>query len=265
MSVSPRRLAARMVYQSLTLTALACVGCGSVKQSGTSRTGTEQLLLTNAWDRAIQKVDFRPLTGVPVYLDTANVNAVDQGYVVSSIRHALLSQGALLKQKPELAQYIVEARVGAYGTDAYNLLIGVPQTTVPQTITGMPSGTIPEISLAKKIDQLAVAKLSIFAYDKTTGHIIWDSGDQIDTASAKDTYIGGFGPIQSGTIRGGTQVLGVKVPLTSDDDTDDKGKRKWWQWRRRKTEPTPPSDAAAPSSPMAAPMAAKTDLDSIRP
>jgi uncharacterized protein DUF6655 len=129
----------------------------------------------------------------------------------------------------------------------------------------MPSGTIPEISLAKKMDQLAVAKLSIFAYDKTTGHIIWDSGDQIDTASAKDTYIGGFGPIQSGTIRGGTQVLGVKVPLTSEDDSDDKTKRKWWQWRRKKTEPTPSGDASAPSSPSAAPMAAKTDLDSIRP
>jgi hypothetical protein len=265
MSVFPPRRAARLAYQTLALAALACVGCGSVKQSGTSRTGTEQLLLTNAFDRAIQKVDFRPLTGVPIYLDTTNVNAVDQGYVVSSIRHALLSQGALLKPKAEQAQYIVEARVGAYGTDSYNLLIGLPQTTVPQTITGMPSGTIPEISLAKKIDQLAVAKLSIFAYDKTTGHIIWDSGDQIDTASAKDTYIGGFGPIQSGTIRGGTQVLGVKVPLTSEDESDDKGKRKWWQWRRKKTEPTPPGDASAPSSPSAAPMAAKTDIDSIRP
>jgi hypothetical protein len=266
MSVSPRRRrATRLAYQTLALAALTGVGCGSVKQTGTARTGTEQLLLTNAWDRAIQKVDFRPLTGVPIYLDTANVNAVDQGYVISSIRHALLSQGALLKQKPEQAQYIVEARVGAYGTDAYNLLIGVPQTTVPQTVTGMPSGTIPEISLAKKVDQLAVAKLSIFAYDRNTGHIIWDSGDQIDTASAKDTYIGGFGPIQSGTIRGGTQVLGVKVPLTSDDDSDDKSKRKWWQLRKRKPQPPPTVESGAPSSTAAAPMAAKTDLDSIRP
>jgi hypothetical protein len=240
-------------------------GCGTVKQSGTSRTGTEQLLLTNAWDRAVQKIDFSPMTGVPVYLDTANVSAVDQGYVVSSIKHALLNQGVLLKQKPEQAQYIVEARVGAYGTDSYNLLIGVPQTTVPQTITGMPSGTIPEISLAKKIDQLAVAKLSLFAYDKTTGHKIWDSGDQIDTASAKDTYIGGFGPIQSGTIRGGTQVLGVKVPLTSEDDSESKVKRKWWQRRPKKAEPKGDPDPSASSSPSAAPMAAKTDLDAIRP
>src|SRR4051812_13517814 len=69
----------------LLLLALAC-GCGTVKTSGTARTGTEQLLLTNAWDSALEKIDFRPLTGVPVFLDTAHVTAVDQGWVISSLR-----------------------------------------------------------------------------------------------------------------------------------------------------------------------------------
>ena len=77
---------------------VAVPGCGTVKTSGTVRTGTEQLLLTNAWDSALAKVDFRPLTGVPVYIDTTNVSAVDQGWVVSSLRQALLTQGALLRQ-----------------------------------------------------------------------------------------------------------------------------------------------------------------------
>src|SRR6478735_2110298 len=106
-------------------------GCGTTKMTGTARTGTEQLLLTNAWDKALQKVDFRPLTGVPVYLDTANVTAVDQGWVVSSLREAMLSQGVLLRTKPEQAQWVLEARVGAYGTDDYNWMIGVPQTSIP--------------------------------------------------------------------------------------------------------------------------------------
>ncbi|MFO0952777.1 MAG: DUF6655 family protein [Isosphaeraceae bacterium] len=94
-------------------------------------TATEQLLLTNAWDTALQKVDFRSMAGVPVYLDTTNVTAVDQGWVVSSLRQALLMQGVLLRQKPEQAQWVVEARVGAYGTDDYNWLVGIPQTTIP--------------------------------------------------------------------------------------------------------------------------------------
>ena len=172
MPVSPRRRPGRPL---LALAALAALGCGSVKTSGTSRTGTEQLLLTNAWDRALQKVDFRPLTGVPVFLDTANVAAVDQGYVVSSLRQALLTQGVLLRPKAEQAQFIVEARVGAYGTDAYDWMIGVPQTTIPQTIAGMPAGTIPEIALAKKTDQIGTAKVALFAYDRASGKVVWTS------------------------------------------------------------------------------------------
>ena len=263
MPVSPRR---RSAWPIVALAALAGVGCGTVKQSGTARTGTEQLLLTNAWDRALQKVDFRPLTGVPVFLDTSNVNAVDQGYVVSSLRQALLTQGALLRPKAEQAQFIVEARVGAYGTDSYDWMVGVPQTTIPQTITGLPSGTIPEIALAKKTDQLGTAKLALFAYDRTSGKVVWTSGSQLDTATAKDMYVGSVGPIQSGTIRGGTQIVGIKVPMTSEDEADKARRRRWLPWRRKPAAPAiPQADDPNATSPAAAPMAAKSDLDSFRP
>lgn len=261
---TPATLRRRSARPILALAALAAVGCGTVKQSGTARTGTEQLLLTNALDRAIQRIDFRPLTGVPVYLDTANVNAVDQGYVVSSLRQALLTQGALLRPKIEQAQFVVEARVGAYGTDSYDWLVGVPQTTIPQVITGMPSGTIPEIALAKKTDQLGTAKLALFAYDRASGKVVWTSGTQLDTATAKDMYLGGVGPIQSGTIRGGTQVVGIKVPLTSEDEADKARRRRLWPWRRKPAPTTVPADDDPATTP-AAPMAAKSDLDAFRP
>jgi hypothetical protein len=195
---------------------LAVPGCGTVKTTGTVRTGTEQLLLTNAWDSALAKVDFRPLTGVPVFIDTTNVSAVDQGWVVSSLRQALLTQGALLRAKPEQAQWIVEARVGAYGTDAYNAMVGIPQTTVPPTFTGMPTGTIPEVALFKKSHQEGVAKLALFAYDRASGQLVWSSGTILATSSARDLYVGGVGPIQGGTIRGGTKFIGTKIPMPSD-------------------------------------------------
>jgi hypothetical protein len=213
MRTGPRRPAFPVV---LALTLLPAVGCGTVKTTGTARTGTEQLLLTNAWDSALAKLDFRPLTGVPVYLDTTNVTAVDQGWVVSSLRQALLTQGVLLRAKPEQAQWIVEARVGAYGTDAYNVLVGIPQTTVPPTFTGIPSGTIPEMSLLKKSHQEGIAKLALFAYDRASGQYVWSSGPVIATSSAKDLYVGGVGPIQGGTIRGGTKFIGTKIPMPSE-------------------------------------------------
>ncbi len=263
MTAQPRRRLVRIVGSALSVAALSGVGCGTVKQTGTARTGTEQLLLTNAWDRALQKVDFRPLTGVPVFLDTTNVTAVDQGWVVSSLKQAMLTQGVLIRQKAEQAQFIVEARVGAYGTDSYNWMFGIPQTTIPQTITGLPAGTIPEMSIAKSSDQHAVAKLALFAYDRSSGQLVWSSGTQLEESNAKDRYVGGLGPIQSGSIRGGTEFIGIKVPLGAEDN-DPKPKGKWW--RRRKDAGSPlKSDDLSPIGGSSAPMAAKSDLDSFKP
>jgi hypothetical protein len=232
---------------------LAAAGCGSVKTTGTSRTGTEELLLTNAWDSALQKVDFRPLAGVPVFLDSQYVAAVDQGWVVSSIRQSMLAQGVLLRDKREQAQWVVEARVGAYGTDSSNWLLGVPQTTVPPTFTGVPTGTIPEISLMKKSKQQGVAKLALFGYDRTSGQMVWQSGTMSATSSAKDVYIGGVGPIQSGTIRGGTEFIGYRVPKPSDA----------LRVGTRKANPGVPSSPASAADATMPPSA--TDLESFAP
>jgi len=264
MSLYAHKPLLRLIAAATAFSALAVFGCGTVKQSGTARTGTEQLLLTNAWDAAVQKVDFRPLTGVPVFLDTSNVAAVDQGYVISSLRQAMLTQGVLLRQKAEQAQFIVEARVGAYGTDSYDWFFGIPQTTIPQTVTGMPAGTIPEMSIAKSSDQHGVAKLALFAYDKTSGQLVWTSGTKLESSNAKDRYVGGLGPIQSGSIRGGTEFVGIKVPLGADDEPEPKAKGKWWR-RRKQTSPAMKSDDLAPVGGSSAPMAAKSDLDSFKP
>lgn len=206
----------RALFVGLTVLFGVSAGCGTVKTSGTARTGTEQLLLTSAWDAALRKVDFRPLTGVPVYLDTTNVAAVDQGWVVSSLRQALLENGAMVRPKPEQAEWIVEARVGAFGTDDSNWLLGIPQTTIPPTVTGVPTGTIPELPLVKKSHQEGVAKLALFAYDRASGQLVWRSGTMLAKSSARDMYIGGVGPIQSGSIHDGTEFAGLPLPPAID-------------------------------------------------
>ena len=241
--------AGRLVRSLMALGLAAAPGCGTVKTTNTPRTGTEQLLLTNAWDSALQKIDFRPLTGVPVFLDTTNVTAVDQGWVVSSLRQSMLTQGVLLRTKAEQAQWIVEARVGVYGTDEHNLLIGIPQTAVPPTLPGIPAGTIPEMPFVKKSNQQGMAKLALFAYDRASGQFVWSSGTILSTSSAKDTYVGGVGPIQGGSIRGGTEFIGIKLPLTSEATSDEAGRA-----GRQNT----PSDPAALRQ-------SASDLDSFMP
>jgi hypothetical protein len=243
-----RRLARSVIVLGL---ASAC-GCGTVKTTGTARTGTEQLLLTHAWDSALQKVNFRALTGVPVYLDTTNVTAVDQGWVVSSLREAMLAQGVLLRSKPEQAQWIIEARVGAYGTNDKNWLLGIAQTTIPPTITGLPSGTIPKLPLIEKSDQQAVAKLALFAYDRGSGQFVWSSGTMLATASAKDVFIGGLGPWHKDSIEGGAEFVGFKIPPITDSGSPDPYGRSGGK-------------SATPSDPAALRQSASADLDSFKP
>lgn len=215
--ILPDGLLQRVALSSFAVALAATAGCGTTKSSNTVRTANEQLLLTNAWDDALRKVDFRPLAGVPVFLDAQYVDsAVDKGWLVSSIRQAMLAHGVLLRSKAEQAQWIVEARVGTYGTNEHSLLVGIPQVTVPVSVAGLPAGTIPEVPIAKRSQQQGVAKLALYAYDRTSGQVTWNSGTMLATSDAKDVYIGGVGPIQSGSIRSGTQFVGVRLPTISD-------------------------------------------------
>src|SRR5262245_28342941 len=65
-------------YASVLALALATAlsGCASVttKITGSPRAGTEQLLLTGTSDQAVGLVDFRPLAGHRVFLDTSGLS-----------------------------------------------------------------------------------------------------------------------------------------------------------------------------------------------
>ncbi|MBL8828999.1 MAG: hypothetical protein JNM18_18605, partial [Planctomycetaceae bacterium] len=77
--------------------ALQSTGCGTTRMSDTFRTGTEQLLLSTAIDRAINDMDFSTLAGRDVYFDPQYLRGItDEGYVVSSIRQKLLACGVYL-------------------------------------------------------------------------------------------------------------------------------------------------------------------------
>ena len=64
-------------------------GCATMKESDTARTGVEQLLISSSIDRALDKVDFRPITNAKVYVEQKYLDCVDKNYVISSIRHRL--------------------------------------------------------------------------------------------------------------------------------------------------------------------------------
>ena len=191
---------------------LAVSGCGTVKTSGTARTGDRATAADQRLGLGAPEGRLPAAAGVPVYLDTTNVTAVDQGWVVSSLRQAMLTQGVLLRPKPEQAQWIVEARVGAYGTDEYNWLLGIPQTTIPQTVTGHARGDDPRDPADQEDRPAGRGQARPLRLRPRSGQLVWNSGTMLATSTAKDVYVGGVGPIQSGSIRPRDRVRRHQAP-----------------------------------------------------
>lgn len=197
-------------------------GCGTTRVSDTTRTATEQLLISHSIDETVSNLDFRMLAGKRVYLDSQYLDGVtDKGYLISSLRQHLLACGCLLQEERKTATYVVEARAGGIGTDRHDLLFGVPQMNIPSVSPGVPAGMVPEIALAKKTNRRGIAKIAVFAYNRDSGEPIWQSGVVQATSNTKDSWVFGAGPFQRGSLNHGTQFDGqtISVPLLDGKPT----------------------------------------------
>jgi hypothetical protein len=190
-------------------------GCGLTK----SRQATEQLVMSDAVDRAIAQIDFSDLAGHKVFLDTKYVTApktspgpgqppvtTNVDYVISSLRQQMVAYQCRLQDKADQADYIVEPRVGALGNEGHEVTFGIPATSgvgfgaigSAAGLTGIP-GT-PEMSVGRKNHQMAAAKIGVFAYHRETGRPVWQAGVATATSNARDLWVFANGPYQRGSL-----------------------------------------------------------------
>jgi len=209
------------------LMVLTLNGCGTMKWSDTSRTATEQLLLTHAMDSAVGKMNFSSLFNKTVFIDSTAIDpATDSKYFVSTIRQHLLASGAKVVGSKDDADYVVELRTGTVGTDRNDLMVGIPSFTVPTMgtqdfLTG--GSAIPEIALYKKTDQRAVVKVAAFVYNKKTNSPLWQSGNILTESRIRARWIFGAGPFSKGDIYNGTELAGTKINPTITQIIDIEG------------------------------------------
>jgi hypothetical protein len=223
--------------------ALSCCGLMLLPGCGTTKsvTATEQLLMSDAVDSTISKMDFRPLTGYKVFLDTTYItsagkaipgvpmsfNLVNSDYVISALRQQITAAGCMLVDNKDVAEIICEARCGALGTDGHNVTYGLPASNLLSSASSVLSNapaipTIPEISVAKREMKSAAAKIAVFAYDRESREPLWQSGIAQAGSNARDTWFMGIGPIQYGTIYNGTRFAGKRMgkkALTADESS----------------------------------------------
>ncbi len=192
-------------------------GCGTT----TKRAGTEQLLISDAVDKAVDRIDFSPLKGVKVYLDSRYISSlrtnlfIDSNYVTSALRQQLTASGALIQDDRNNATLIVEPRVGALGADGHDVTYGIPQSgslsSAVSAVSGSSIPVIPEISLGRTDAQSGFAKLVVFAYDRESREPVWQSGLAKAESTSSSTWVMGAGPFQRGTIHEGVRFAGRKI------------------------------------------------------
>ncbi len=195
----------------LLLVTWGLVGCGTIRTTDTPRSGTEQLLLVSAWDTALSGVDFSPLHGRSIFVETSRMSGADKEWLIFRVRQALLLAGARLREVRDEADLIVEPGVGVYGTDSNALLVGIPQTGVVSAALGARGFETPELALFKRSDQYGMVRLALFAYEREGGAIVWDSGTFDADAYQRNTFLLGAGPLRSGTIQHPSQRRGMQL------------------------------------------------------
>ncbi len=174
--------------------AIPMVGCATMKESDTARTGLEQLLISNAVDQSLAKVDFRSVSGAKVFLKADLLDCVDKNYILLSTRSKLLENRSTLVDKAEDADIIMEIASGGVGTDRTEMVVGTPE--IPLGIMG----SVPKVNFYERKKAMGTAKLAIIATDAKSKQPIINSGFSLARSDHQHWSMMGSGPVLSGSV-----------------------------------------------------------------
>lgn len=156
------------------------LGCTSIRTTDPPRTATEQLLISTAADRAVNRLEFALSPDTKVHLITERLEAYDAKYLVSALRDRLLREGAVLVDDRSSAELVIEARSGALSINRNEKLLGIPAMPVPVPFaTGF---ELPELALFKRDRQQGISKIALFATDAAGGRLQWSTGSSFGSA-----------------------------------------------------------------------------------
>lgn len=180
----------------VTAALLTASGCATMKHSDTARTGVEQLLISSAADKALDRIDLRPISGAKVFIDEKYLDCVDKNYVLVGVHQRLLRNNCTIVGKAEEADVVIELASGGVGTDRTDLLFGLPDIPLPP-----PSPiSIPRLAIFERVRAMGTAKLTLVAYDAKTKTPVINSGYALARSDYMNWNVMGFGGMPSGTV-----------------------------------------------------------------
>jgi len=188
-----------MLYlRNLTLLILAPLfaGCVTQKESHTSRTGVEQLLVSSAIDQSLAKIDLSPLQSRKVFLETKYLDCVDKNYIIVSMHRSLLGLNCKMVDKVDESDVTVEIGSGGVGTDSQEMFVGIPEIPLPP-----PSPiAIPKLAFYTRNKLNGTAKLLVVAYETKSKAAVINSGTALARSDQKTWSLIGTGTVITGSV-----------------------------------------------------------------
>lgn len=213
------------LYSLFILCGAAVAGCHSSQVTVTGSSATEQLLLAQAWDTALQQVDFQPLSGKKVFFDVSNIQGKNTGWQIYRLREKMCRNGLLLQAKPEDADVIIEGGIAVYGSDATTTQFGLSGVRNMTTLAGIPNVRSSSAPLAECVDQYGAARVALFAFDRRSRELLWETGDLDGGSCTHVTFVPFLPPRRTGTITTPEQLMGPRCRNVSRS-------RAGLRWRR---------------------------------
>ncbi|MFO7955716.1 MAG: DUF6655 family protein [Candidatus Brocadiia bacterium] len=158
----------RLVTSALLLGCLAVAGCGSFRETFPPRSASEQLLISEAVDTAVADMPTDWMEDRVVYVETANLDAYDEPYVVQGLRNVVLESGGRLSQGRDGADVVLEVASGALSVDKGQWLLGIPELPLPIPFADE-TLKLPELPLFKLVSYAGKAKLISTAVEADSG------------------------------------------------------------------------------------------------
>lgn len=166
-----------MFQVALTVTSLGVllmiVGCTTTRRiTNTSATALQQLLGTQAIDRAVQKLSWPDVQGKTVYVQIASPGEWgDQAYLRQVVGTELAQRGAIVSDDSSHSQYVMTVLAGALGTDQTEVFFGLP--AVQSVVVPL---ALPEMAIYKSEEQEGFARTETVTTDSQHGGIVYRAG-----------------------------------------------------------------------------------------
>lgn len=204
-------------YPLILLFPLLLSGCSTITSQIHGRTATEQYLVTEAVNRAVNTVRWKTLRGQRIKIDLVGVQQDEYPFIRTAIERELSRYHCRFVESATQANVEMTVLVRSVGTDIWVSNFGIPLVVtahpdVPSSIGG--------ISLYNSNLQEGYCRLEFLGRDPRSKELLWQipavNGDSYFKTT---TFLGLFGPYKSSDIFPERKLIRPKgyVPIPRKD------------------------------------------------